>query len=163
MSTAPAHTLVVIPCAAAKAATATVAAELYTSANFAYTLAAAKLEAADTERVCGVTTKVMILSAEHGLVELTDVLEPYNTKMGDAGTVAPMMLRFQLAELDPAAIISMLPSAYAAALKDAVDTGNDRGTTDIDLMDAYEAAPGIGFQRGVAGSLTRHHGELASA
>ena len=99
--------------------------------------------------------KVMILSAEHGLLELDDKTAPYDTKMGQPGSISATEVRWQLAHLDPAAIVSMLPSAYATVLKAAVDSGNDRGTFDIDLMDAYEAAPGIGYQRGVASSLAR--------
>jgi hypothetical protein len=154
-------TIVVIPCAAAKHDAPAPAAALYNSANFAHTLHAAMGEAADTERVLGTPTRVMILSALHGLLELDTVVAPYDTKMGDAGCIGAAALQAQLEQLDATTIVSMLPGAYYRALRAAVDAGNDAGTTDIDLMNAYEDAPGIGYQRGVAGSLTRTHGVLA--
>jgi len=114
MSDIAAHTIIVIPCAAAKSATPAPARSLYTSFNFAHTLGAAELEAIDTERVCGTSTTVMILSAEHGLVELDQVLAPYDTKMGQAGCVTPATIAAQLAELAPKTIVSWLPSSYRA-------------------------------------------------
>ena len=161
MSNTAAHTLIVVPCAAEKAATPMIARDLYTSANFAHTLGAAELEAIDTLRVCGNTTRVMILSAEHGLVELDQVVAPYDTKMGDEGDVAAATIAAQIAELAPRAIVSMLPKTYRARLATAVAAVNDDEDNEwVELMDAYEAAPGIGFQRGVAGSLKRTHGLL---
>lgn len=153
-----AHTLVVIPCAAAKLATPAPAARLYDSANFRHMLTAAQVQATDTERVLGVSTKVMILSAEHGLVELDEVLVPYDTKMGQAGQVSADELVAQLVSLAPQAIEAMLPAAYRRQLAKAVEFINEEGSEEdpwIDLMDVYEAAPGIGFQRGVASSLVR--------
>jgi hypothetical protein len=55
----------------------------------------------------------------------------------------------------------MLPKTYRARLATAVAAVNDDEDNEwVELMDAYEAAPGIGFQRGVAGSLKRTHGLL---
>lgn len=161
MSNTAAHTLIVVPCAADKAATPMAARDLYTSANFAHTLGAAELEAIDTVRVCGTSTTVMILSAKHGLVALDQIVAPYDTKMGDEGDVDAATIAAQIAELAPRAIVSLLPSAYAARLTAAVAAVNDDEDNEwVELMDAYEDAPGIGFQRGVAGSLKRTHGLL---
>ncbi|AYD82017.1 hypothetical protein I5G60_gp22 [Mycobacterium phage Saguaro] len=158
-----AHTLVVIPCAAAKLDIAAPAAKLYDSPNFRHMLAAAQAQAIDTERVTGHSAKVMILSAEHGLVELDQVLAPYDTKMGDAGQVTVTELVDQLVALAPQVIEAMLPTAYRRQLAKAVEFIREEGEDAdpwIDLMDVYEAAPGIGYQRGVASSLARTAGLL---
>lgn len=160
---AAAHTIIVIPCAAEKAEIASAARALYTSANFANTLAAAELEAIDTERVCGTSTKVMILSAKHGLIELDAIVAPYNTKMGEAGDIDAAAIAAQLAELAPSAIISLLPAAYRNRLAAAVaEINDDEDAQWIDMMDTYEDAPGIGYQRGVVGSLKRTHALIAA-
>lgn len=145
--------LVLIPCAAAKLDTAAAARDLYDSANFRHALAAAEATAADQG-----DTKVMILSAEHGLVELDTVLAPYDTKMGRKGQVAVEVIIDQLVELAPASITSMLPKAYFQPVWEAVTFINEEGSDEdpwIDLMDVYEASPGIGFQRGTSSSLLR--------
>lgn len=152
-NTNTAATLVVIPCAAAKLDTAAAARDLYASDNFAHMLRSAQAYAADEDNA-----KVMILSAEHGLLDLDTVVAPYDTKMGDAGCIDADVVRAQLIELAPAAIVSMLPAAYYRRVWAAVSDINENGAdTDpwIDLMDAYEAAPGIGYQRGVASALAR--------
>ncbi len=152
MSTHAAH-LVVIPCAAAKVDHPAPAAELYASDNFAHMLRAAQATAADMG-----DAKVMILSAEHGLVELDQVLAPYDTKMGQRGCIGTELVIDQLVALAPASITSMLPTAYYQRVWEAVSIINTEGSDEdpwIDLMDAYEAAPGIGYQRGVASALVR--------
>ena len=68
-----AHTLIVIPCAAAKLDAPAKARDLYDSANFRHMLAAAEVEAAADAEHFGHTTKVMILSAEHGLLDLDTI------------------------------------------------------------------------------------------
>lgn len=156
MSDTAAHTLVVIACAAAKHEGTHAAAELYTSANFAHMLRSAQAHAADAVDSFGrpVEAKVMILSARYGLVELDQHLASYDTKMGDAGCITAAGVAAQLAELAPAAIESLLPAAYRRTLAAAVELSNeDDGNTWIELMDAFEAAPGIGYQRGVAAKL----------
>lgn len=158
MNATTAHTLVIIPCAAAKVDGTAAARELYTSANFAHVLRSAEAHAADAVDSYGrpVAAKVMILSARYGLVELDTELAAYDVKMGDAGCITAAGIADQLAELAPTAIESLLPAAYRAALEDAVAELNDDDNEWIEFMDAYEAAPGIGFQRGVASSLARY-------
>lgn len=156
-----AHTLIVVPCAAEKLDHAAPAVELYDSPNFRHILGAACSEALATERATGNTTKVMILSAQHGLVELGEVIAPYDTKMGQAGCVGTEALTDQLVALAPQAVMAMLPKAYLQPVWEAVTFINEEGSDEdpwIDLMDVYEAAPGIGFQRGVASSLVRTQG-----
>lgn len=121
-------------------------------------LASATTHAADTARVLGVTTRVRILSAEHGLVDLDTVLAPYDTKMGQAGQVAVTELVDQLVALAPHTIEAMLPAAYRRQLAKAVEFINTEGDDAdpwIELLDVFEASPGIGFQRGTASSLVR--------
>lgn len=150
--------VILVPCAAAKAEQAMRAEELYTSPNFAHTLNAAKREAEATAAELGVTAKVMILSARHGLLDLDDVVEPYDTKMGDADDVEVTELIDQLVSLAPKQVVAMLPSTYYQPVWEAVTEINENGSDEdpwIDLLHVYEAAPGIGYQRGVATSLTR--------
>lgn len=153
MSTAHTAHLVIIPCAAAKVDHAAPARDLYDSANFRHALAAAEATAADQG-----DTRVMILSAEHGLVELDTVLAPYDTKMGQRGCIGTEVIVDQLVALAPQSVTSMLPSAYYQRVWEAVTFINEEGSDEdpwIDLMDVYEASPGIGYQRGTASSLLR--------
>jgi hypothetical protein len=138
-----ARSYMVVPCAADKADHATTAELLYTSANYRLTLAAAKNAGCD---------EVLILSAKYGLLRLTDEVEPYDVKMGDAGCVTVAQVRSQacwlgLTGLDDADVWAMLPKAYFAVL-DAALRSVDTWPTDV-----YEAAPGIGYQRGVAANV----------
>jgi hypothetical protein len=155
-NTAPNSHIVVIPCAAAKADAAAPAAELYASANFAHMLRSAKAHAADTAAQFGTEVTVMILSAEHGLLDLDTVVAPYDTKMGDAGCITPDKLAAQLVARNITTVEALLPSAYFRTMWAAVTEVNDNGAdTDpwIDLYEVFEAAPGIGYQRGVAARL----------
>ncbi|AVO25126.1 hypothetical protein KHQ84_gp203 [Rhodococcus phage Finch] len=150
------HTLVIVPCAADKAAEATTARELYTSPNFAHIIAGALAEAEATERDLGTPARVMILSAKHGLLELDQVVEPYDVKMSQkALRIATSEIVTQLLALEPASIVSLLPATYADVLRAAVEEANEVAT-DTDLMDAYEYSPGIGYMRGTASALVRN-------
>jgi hypothetical protein len=156
--TPKAHTLVVIPCAADKLPTAALAIDLYASSNFRHVLNSARVTAVADAEYFGHDTKVMILSARHGLVDLGQVIEPYDTKMGDAGCIGRDELVDQLVALAPQTVMSLLPSRYFDALHGAVRFVNEEGSDEdpyVELLDVYEAAPGIGFQRGVASSLVR--------
>jgi hypothetical protein len=132
---------VIIPCGAAKADRRSKAKDLYTSSNFALTLAAAKASDDDVT--------VLILSAKHGLLALDDEVDPYDIKMGDIGCVTPVELmcsaRFLPLMNSDAVITTMLPSAYNACLSAALDLVGKR----VDHV-AFADAPGIGYQRGVA-------------
>lgn len=157
-TTTKAHTLVVIPCAADKLDVPALAMDLYSSDNFAHVLNAARVTAVADAAEFGHDTKVMILSAKHGLIDLGQVIEPYDVKMGDAGCIGRDDLVDQLVSLAPEAIISLLPSRYFHPVWSAVSFINEEGSDEdpwIELMDGYEAAPGIGYQRGVASTLVR--------
>lgn len=152
---------VVIPCAAEKLDQAAPAVEIYSSANFRHILGAAAAHALDTERALGTPVKVLILSAKHGLIELGEVIAPYDTKMGDAASVSTETIADQILALGVTTIEAMLPAAYRNALQTASSSINDAEGDElpwITLLDVYEAAPGIGYQRGVASSLNRTNG-----
>ena len=152
-------TVFIVPCAADKVSYAAPAEELYTSANFVHTLNAAKTEAVDTEKVTGVKTTVMILSAKHGLLPLDTVVEPYDTKMGQPGSIEVKSLAAQLVTSGATTVCALLPGTYRDRLFAAVDDVRMNEDNDwIEFLDAYEAAPGIGYQRGVASSLNRTTG-----
>lgn len=153
MNAAHAAHLVVIPCAAAKVDHAAPARDLYDSANFRHVLRAAEVIAADQG-----DTKVMILSAEHGLLELDAVVEPYDTKMGQRGCIGTDAVVDQLVSLAPQSVTSMLPAAYFQRVWEAVTFINEEGSDEdpwIELLDVYEASPGIGYQRGTASTCSR--------
>jgi hypothetical protein len=152
--------LLVVACAAAKRQHPAPAAKLYCSNNFAFMLSAARCEAAETTRICGLPAGVAILSALHGLVDLDTVIAPYDLKMGQPGSCNPERVAAQLSARRPDQIIALLPAAYLRVLAAGIHIVNEAGTADIELMDAFEAAPGIGYQRGVAASLLRRAGSI---
>lgn len=141
-------TFVVIPCSAAKIDTAAPARDLYSASdNFRATLAAAESDAWD-----GAT--VLILSALHGLLTLDQVVAPYNVKMGDPGSVTVETIAEQAQALGMtwearADVYAMLPGAYFRKLDAALRLD------DVYAADVYEAAPGIGYQRGTVSSIRR--------
>lgn len=148
----------IVPCAAEKIDVAAPARALYASDNFQYILAGAEAEAAAHARDMGEGAKVMILSAKYGLLDLDQVVAPYDVKMTDhTGTVTVAALADQLREVAPTSVTTMLPKAYAERLEAAVAVINDDedGELWISHYDAYETAPGIGFHRGVSARLTR--------
>jgi len=156
------HVLILVACGATKLSHPAPAEDLYTSSHFALMLAAARSEAADTVRVCGGTASVAILSALHGLVDPATALEPYDLKMGQPGSVTAAQLAAQLVHSPPDEIVAMLPAAYLLVLVEAVETLNDAALADITVHNAFEAAPGIGYQRGVAASLLRTAGRIGN-
>jgi hypothetical protein len=135
--------IVVIPCGAQKLDEPAPAELLYTSQHFQLTLRAARRLAEDQG------ARVFILSALHGLVDPSTVLEPYDVKMGDAGSIKPAAIAEQLAAIRPTTITTLLPRAYRLALVRA-------GAV---VTDMYADAPGIGYQRGVAAQIlaSRQH------
>lgn len=145
MTTTAARTIVyIVPCGAAKLDRPAAARDLYTGAHFANTLATAEAMAADDDGI------VLILSAKLGLIELDTVVAPYDVKMGDADAITPAGIRttadaLGLEELDPE-LYALLPGAYYAALAEAL------APLDMFAADVYEAAPGIGYQRGTVRS-----------
>lgn len=143
----------VVPCGAAKVDYAVDAAALYTGSAFKHVLHAARLEAMATARDLGIEARVLILSALHGLVEPERVLAPYDQKMGKPGAIDAARLA-ETAEAvgirEDDEVYALLPkgkdSPYYPVLAEALPN---------QVQDVYEAAPGIGYQRGVASVLAR--------
>jgi hypothetical protein len=143
----------IIACGAGKAAQAAPARELYSGSGFRHFLAAAEAEAEATRRELGEAVQVHIFSALHGLVSPEAVLAPYDVKINDAQAIGPVALAASvvLAGIAPGdEVFGMLPKAYRLQLTEACELA-----ADVAVQDVYEAAPGIGFQRGVASSLIR--------
>ena len=143
---AAATTYLVIPCSGAKLDQAAPARDLYTGSMFRHQLAAA------TDEANAIGGTVLILSALHGLVSLDTVLAPYNTTMTDKGAVKASTVTAQALELGidyGVEVFAMLPKAYRVVLDSALDA------LDVFVQDTYEAAPGIGYQRGTCSSILR--------
>ncbi|MEB3023048.1 MULTISPECIES: DUF6884 domain-containing protein [Mycolicibacter] len=139
-------TLVVLPCAASKLARCARARALYDSDHFRFTLRAAEA------RSRSVGGRVMILSAKYGLLELDRVIAPYDVTMGQDGAVDVADLSSQLAVQHVRTVEALLPSRYLAALRSAVERLRSEGI-EIELVDLYRGAAGIGYQRAVLSSL----------
>ena len=141
----------VIPCSAGKADAPAPAAELYTSVFFRQALAAARSEVDDDA--------ILVLSARHGLLALTDVVAPYDTKMGDAGCVDVATLAAQAIGrgLVDAEVYALLPASYFARLDEALRIFDTYATP------VYEATGGIGDQKHVCSVLAARDDELADA
>lgn len=148
----------VIPCGGEKADHAAPAAELYTGQMFRHALASVrKLAGYDVEEGRG-PARILILSALHGLVELSTVLEPYDLKMGKPGSVSVETLAGQALAFGidwGAQVYAFLPKAYLARLDEALRTH------DVYVQDVYEGCEdangraGIGPQRRVLSIVAR--------
>ncbi|MFT7022430.1 MAG: hypothetical protein ACJA07_001514 [Rhodococcus sp. (in: high G+C Gram-positive bacteria)] len=79
--------LVVIGCGAAKAASPQRAADLYTGSYFKLALRAARAHVPDD--------RIRILSAKHGFLPLHRLVDPYDVRIGDSGSIAPSELKAQ--------------------------------------------------------------------
>lgn len=105
--------LVVIPCAAKKLDRPAPAGELYQGSYHR-----ACRQTADALTADGGT--VVVLSALHGLLTLDRVIEPYELRMGDPGTVLPVRLRQQARELGLAnapTVVVLAGAAYVYAAR----------------------------------------------
>lgn len=145
----------VIACGAAKATQPTRAADLYVSPTFRNTLAKVTAEAALDDHA-----DVLILSARHGLLHLDQVVAPYDQRIDQPGRITAAQLAAQIADLDGntagATLYGFLPRAYLRLLAEAVELVCDEADDDVvTVQDVYEAAPGIGHQRGVLAILAR--------
>jgi hypothetical protein len=158
--TAHVHSIVVLACGAAKSAHACEVQQLYTSATWEHFLRAAKQVAACDAAYFGHRSEVVVLSAKHGLVDLEDVLAPYDVAIGDEDSVSVDELVDQLVVRAPKVVMSLLPNGYLMRLQVAVATVNEKGSEEdpwIEFLDVFEAGFGprfgIGYQRGIASKL----------
>ncbi|MGM1060620.1 DUF6884 domain-containing protein [Saccharothrix sp. Mg75] len=156
--------LFVVPCSSTKLDIPAPARSLYTGSMFRYCFAIVEREAALTT-AAGIPTRVVILSARHGLVDPDTEIAPYEQSMTTPGAVAAWRLADQLAAITDdhhTEIVAFLPKAYVARLREALDLIRRHHTHTLHLRDAYQAAPGIGHQRRVLADLrrsqeVRHH------
>lgn len=133
-------TAYVVPCGAAKLDRDAPARDLYTSEHFRRQLRAAEL-------ACEEGDVVLVLSALYGLVELNEVLEPYDLKMGQPYSVLVYTLALQLKALGITAVYALLPSKYYRRLREAGDL------VGVLVFDVYEDSRGVGHQNAIAGHI----------
>lgn len=153
-----ARQLFVVACGAAKRDHPAPARDLYTGDHFRYVLTGVEREADATLQALGIHPRVLILSAEHGLVDPDTVLAPYERTMTDSGSVTARRLAEQLLDYSqnrPIEVYAFLPRAYLARLRKAAALADDQTPHSVCVIDVYEAAPGIGHQRAVIASLSR--------
>jgi hypothetical protein len=135
----------VIACGAAKLDHPAAARDLYVGTLFRHTLTCVEANAAYDERE-GLVTRVLVLSARYGLVELDRVIAPYEQRMGDPGSIGAEELTAQALALGidwGAAVYAFLPGAYLRRLDEALRP------LDVYAADVYEATGGIGDHRHV--------------
>ena len=127
---------VIIPCGGAKLKTPANAGDIYIGSMFRDQLA--------TALTMTTPENIRILSAKHGLIALDTIVEPYDLKMGQKGSVTSATLADQLAAMLPKnetyIIDALLPKAYAAALEDA---------TADHIENHFHGTAGIGYQKQV--------------
>lgn len=139
MFTVVGETWAIVPCGADKVEGVIVpAVELYTSSTFRSAVAAARTIAAEG--------RILILSAKHGLIALDALVEAYDVRMGDEGSVEADTLAEQ-AEAHGIEwgddVYGLLPRAYF----DRLDTALRQ--LDVYAAPVYEGTAGIGEQRSV--------------
>ncbi|WP_409351374.1 DUF6884 domain-containing protein, partial [Streptomyces scabiei] len=124
--------VIVIPCGASKLTHAAAASDLYIGS---FHRACAR--AVDALATPGTT--VLVLSALYGLVTLDRVLDPYDLRMGQPGSVTGDQLRAQARELGvdrTAEVIVLAGAAYTAAARQVWPTA----------AAPLEGAGGMGYQ-----------------
>lgn len=135
--------LVVVPCSGAKLWHKAPAGQLYTG-----TFHKLARQAADAlvEQHGG---QVVILSALHGLLQLDDVVEPYDVQLGQPGAVAVSRVALQLLQLlqagEAPTVVSLLPRAYRTVLAQAVDELPPAARPV--MVEPMQGAAGVGYQR----------------
>jgi hypothetical protein len=142
----------VIPCGGQKVDRPAAARDLYVGQMFRHTLASA-LECArlDTAEL-GVPARVVVLSGRYGLVELDDILEPYEQRIDKPGAVTTAVIAEQAKQLGidwQSQVYALLPRPYLRKLDEALRP------LDVYVQDVYEACAGIGEQRRVNAHITR--------
>lgn len=142
----------VVPCGAGKVTHPAAARDLYTGSMFRHVFTNAERSARlDEEAGCG-PARVLILSARYGLVTPDTMLEPYDVKMGQRGSVTAATIAYQAHELGiarRAEVHAMLPKQYFAVLDAALKLLN------VYAQDMFHGCGGIGEQRRVAAVVGR--------
>lgn len=146
-------TTYVVPCGAGKLDHPAPARDLYTGTHFRHTLAKAT-QCAHLDTAAGLgPTRVLILSALHGLVTPEQVLAPYDMTITAPGSITVQRLAEQATARgitwDGGGVYGLLPRAYLARLDTALRT------LDVYMHDVYEATCGILQQKRVNVNISR--------
>lgn len=132
-------TLCIISCDKAKLPTPAAAHRLYTGGYFKTQLAWARSHYP--------VSSIRILSAKHGLIKLTDVLHPYDVKMGQPGSITAEQIALQLPQ--GAHIITSCGSAYLKRLRVAAEA--QQCTLEV----PFDGYPGMGHKASAMKRATR--------
>jgi hypothetical protein len=127
--------IIVIPCGAAKRKQPSPAYALYQGSYFkACLLWALSVSSKD---------RVFILSAKHGLLRLTDVVAPYDLKMGQPGSITPSRVREQAQALGVASQLAVVlgGSLYVSCARQAFERS-------VALVECMTGPTGMGHQIG---------------
>lgn len=139
-------TTYVIPCGGAKLDRPAPAGQLYTGSMFRHTFDNAT-RCAELDEAAGLgPARVLILSARYGLVDPDQVLESYDLRMGQPGSVSAHTLAAQARALGidwGSPVYALLPRPYLARLDAALRT------LDVYVQDVYEGTRGNGEQKRV--------------
>jgi hypothetical protein len=140
---------VVIPCGAAKGPVATTAAEMYQGSMFKDALATAR-EMFDDDRI-------YIISAEYGLLRLDDVIEPYDKKLGDPGSVDAATISRQLRDqgIENGSVLSLLPKNYNKLFENGVAGSLGVNPQRLTVEQYFAGTKGIGEQKGRLSNLRK--------
>lgn len=136
----------VVPCGGAKLDHPAPARDLYTGSMFRHTWDNATRSAAMDEAAQLGPARVLILSAMHGLIDPEKVLQPYDLRMDQPGSVSAQTIAQQAREhgIDwGSEVYALLPRPYLSRLDEALRT------LDVHVQDVYEATKGIGEQKRV--------------
>lgn len=135
----------VIPCSGDKAPHPAPARDLYRGQMFLNTLRTVLHDAERTQRELGFQCHILIMSAKYGLVELGQVIAPYDCTIRDEDSVPVEALTAQAQALgidwEGDEVYCLLPIAYFRKLDEALRT------LDVYAHNVYEAIRGIGTQR----------------
>ena len=100
---------------------------------------------------------IRILSALHGLLRLDQIIEPYDVKIGDAGSITNDQLRRQVEWLIDdygtvdTEIHTLLPRRYYETMWAAVHTVNRPHT--LSMCNHFAGCAGIGYQKAALKAL----------
>jgi hypothetical protein len=140
---------VMIPCGAAKGPVATTAAEMYQGSMFKDALATAR-EMFDDDRI-------FIISAEYGILRLDDVIEPYDKKLGDPGSVDAATISRQLRDqgIENGSVLSLLPKNYNKLFENGVAGSLGVNPQRLIVEQYFAGTKGIGEQKGRLSNLRK--------
>lgn len=146
----------VVPCGAAKLDRPAAAEDLYRGGHFRYVLNGVKAHAQRFADLTGRPTRVLIMSALHGLLMPGQMIAPYDVTLRDAASItahalANTALVQGIAHGDT--VTTFLPIAYRVRLETALGTYIDPDLATEDFTNAYARCSGIGDHRGVIARL----------